>query len=64
MTKTHHVLASLLVIGVVCAVGDPAMAEHTFEHEFGSGHFAGAAVDQETGNVYARQRRQSDRKRT
>jgi len=56
MTKRHHILASLLVLGVVLAVAaTPAMAEHTYtpnELHFGSGHFEGVAVDQETGNVY------------
>ena len=53
MTKPHNILASLLVLGVVLAVGPtPAFAEHKLEHAFGSGHFAGIAVDQETGNVY------------
>jgi len=53
MTKTHHILAALLVLGVVLAVGvTPAMAEHKFEHPFGSGRFSAIAVDQETGNVY------------
>ena len=56
MTKTHHILASLLVIGVALAVGAaPAMAEHKLDSgipPFGSGHFVGVAVDQQTGNVY------------
>lgn len=58
MSKAHHILASLLVLGVALAVGaTPAFAEHVFSlPAFGSfgqpGEAAGIAVDQETGNVY------------